>query len=93
MRTIEQLSHSQRYRGLLSQDAEVSNIFWRQGILQEEQAKLFDIFAELNRLRRTDPLVYIVQQLDFPAHSLPDLFEHLKGTADIGCWLVDTTIM
>src|SRR5262245_21230343 len=58
---VEQFTHRQRSRGLLAQQTEVVVLFGWEWVLQEEEAMLFDVFAELNRLWQRHPLVDVVQ--------------------------------
>jgi len=80
---VEQLAHGDRRTRLLAQQAEMVVVFGRERVLQKEQPKLLDVFAQSQRLRRRDLLVHVMHDLDFVAERRTHCLQHLEEISQI----------
>src|ERR1019366_3869801 len=67
VRAIEQFSHGDWRRAILTNLPEVSQIFRRERIFKEEHTELFRLFTELHRFVWRQALMHIMEQFNFIA--------------------------
>ena len=89
-RVVEDLANRKRRRTLLPYALKPPGLVRRQQILEEEELERFDLFGEIDRQDCRQPLVYVVQQLHFPANARPQPREQSNGRSHVRLRLVYT---
>lgn len=80
---VKQLPLRKGGAGLLPQAAEPGQLFQRQGVFQKKELQGLQLLGELNGLDGGDPLMDIVDELDFVPLPLADPLEQLDGVPQI----------
>jgi hypothetical protein len=65
----------------------VPNILRREGVFEEEEAKLLEVLGEAHRVDRRQPLVHVMEQLDLVPELFSQVLEELRDAPAIFRWV------
>ena len=83
VRAVEEFAHGDGRGAILPDLPEVADILRRERVFDEEHPELLGVLAELHSLVGRDPLVHVVQQLDFFAQFLPADLQQFQSAAQV----------
>ncbi len=89
MRIIVEFIHGHRCACLLSYEAKVFVVLWREEIFDEEGFVLLDVLGETECVNRWKSFVDVVDQLDVSSNRRADVLEQVQHTVDIRTRLVN----
>ena len=84
---IEQFTHGNGRGALRADGVEPLEIFGGEGVFEEEEIAGLDGFGEVDGLNGAEAFVDVVEEFDFRADEIADLFDHGHDIADVFTWV------
>src|SRR6185312_11271956 len=81
---VEELAHGDGSGALLTDLAEVRDVFGGERVFHEEEVVLLEVFGEADGFVGGDALVDVMQEADFLAELFACGVEHFQNAADVG---------